>query len=161
MKVCQMCNNSLSSPSIPEFTVVYSHDDKEFCSNECIFKYDLKNDAPLFNSDDFEPELGNLFFGNSRGEYQLNRSVWRREFMEFRGFWDFLLEGKEFENEVFILRPYYWGEDETFRELPNFVHKRSGLSLEWYKHPYRDSYSNKKVTLTELKEIIQECVKSL
>lgn len=32
-----------------------------------------------------------------------------------------------FENDTFILMPYYWGEDSEFRKLANFVHKTNRI----------------------------------
>ena len=45
--------------------------------------------------------------------------------------------------------------------LPNFVHKRSGLTIQWYKYPLRDSYSNVELTIEVFSKIIDECIKSL
>lgn len=44
---------------------------------------------------------------------------------------------------------------------PNFLYKPSGYSLKWYKYPLRDSYANRKMTLPEFKEMIDECIKSV
>jgi len=45
--------------------------------------------------------------------------------------------------------------------LPNFIHKRSGLKIQWYKYPFRDAYSNVELTLETFSKIINECIKSL
>jgi hypothetical protein len=54
-------------------------------------------------------ELGNFFFGNSRGDYPLERGKWQNEFSRI-----FELSKLDvytaFENEVFSIFPYYWGE---------------------------------------------------
>lgn len=55
-------------------------------------------------------ELGNLVFGNSRGEFPIDRGL--------EGIFYTLLEAIDptnpgyttFENEVFVTRPYYWGD---------------------------------------------------
>lgn len=63
-------------------------------------------------------ELGNIIFGNSRGEFPVSRSA---------GYYGELIRlfeayapdrvnlwreyGEEFENDVFSVFPYYWGED--------------------------------------------------
>lgn len=60
-------------------------------------------------------EIGNLVFGNSRGEYVVPRGVWQDvfcNFLERNDFSDygFYNKGDEdyFENDTFIIRPYYW-----------------------------------------------------
>lgn len=184
-------------------------------------------------------ELGNLAFGNSRGNFPISREA------GYEGLIHLLFEhmgisgyGEDFDNEVFTIRPYYWGdcvcgyEDKSWkwseankhREgcyqddlkkierptdkqykalcekhgiayddgrgcavhctcdyrdrwgkfceenghakdcliiLPNFHHKKSGLTIDWYKYPLRDSYSNQKMNLKEFNKIIQECIASL
>jgi len=62
-------------------------------------------------------ELGNMMFGNSRGEYHIKRSAgWEEELTRlfeayaperYHSFRDY---GEEFENEVFSVFPYYWGD---------------------------------------------------
>jgi hypothetical protein len=54
-------------------------------------------------------ELGNIFFGNSRGNFPLPRGKWQTEF------WRLDNEGKlsfydKFENDVFAIFPYWWGD---------------------------------------------------
>ncbi len=113
-------------------------------------------------------ELGNLMFGNSRGEYVVDRDVYQEPFARFlkRNGWDWeaIREDNgdmEFENDTFIMRAYYWGEDEEIAELPNFVYKPTGLEISWYKYPMRDAYSNQDVSLDEFKRIIADCERSL
>ena len=113
-------------------------------------------------------EMGNLIFGNSRGKYCVEpREDYQDAFCQFlhdNGF-DFDGEYKdgrdEFENETFIVRPYYWGEDEKKAELPNFVYKPTGLEINWYKYPMRDAYSNQDVDLTAFKGILDACSESM
>ena len=58
-------------------------------------------------------ELGNLIFGNSRGEYPIERGVGFENELE-RLFDAYAPEeeyvGAEFENETFSVFPYYWGD---------------------------------------------------
>jgi len=62
-----------------------------------------------------DPELGNLVFGNSRGEYPLKRGVGFEEEL-FRLFDAYAPDrdnswreyGVEFENDTFMVFPYYW-----------------------------------------------------
>lgn len=62
-------------------------------------------------------ELGNMIFGNSRGNYPVDRDL-QDEFYELMqamgfdgyGFHDRADDRGVFENEVFWMRPYYWGD---------------------------------------------------
>ena len=95
-------------------------------------------------------ELGNMLFGNSRGEYQVEpREDYQDVFCDFlkaidcdfEG-WNHRISGNKTETSKFIVRPYYWGENEEESALPNFVYKPTGLEIRWYKYPMRDAYSN-------------------
>ena len=78
--------------------------------------------------------------------------------------------GADFENTVFVMRPFYWGdcdcdapEDENHRptcslELPNFRHKASGFEVRWYKYIGR---SMEAVGSGDLHEIFRQCRESL
>jgi len=44
---------------------------------------------------------------------------------------------------------------------PNFFHKKSGLTVRWYKYPLRDSYSNIPLTYKILRPIIEDCISSI
>lgn len=46
-------------------------------------------------------------------------------------------------------------------EQPNLEHPKSGLKLTWYKYPLRSAQANKRLTLQEWREIIQDCLASL
>lgn len=123
-------------------------------------------------------ELGNFVFGNSRGEVSVNRD-WQDDFSKFlnqSGFdsYGFVEEShlKEwektekhgsvyFENEIFIVRPYYWGDEDSIAEKPNFVFKPTGFELSWYKFPLRDSYMSKDVDKAEFLEMLEVCRESL
>lgn len=121
-------------------------------------------------------ELGNMFFGNSRGEFKVNRD-WQDEFVEFlnaAGFDSygginseslteslFKNEMLYFENDTFTVMRYYWGEDEEISELPNFIYKPLGFKLNWYKYPLRDSYMNQDISFDEFKSILSNCLNSL
>ena len=119
-------------------------------------------------------ELGNLFFGNSRGKYPLERDEWQELFHEFledigldsygnsdSSFGEYQTDRGGFENEVFLVNPYYWGGDEDIAEEHNFVYKPKNITIDWYKYPLRDSYSNVEITLEEFKEMLSECKKSI
>lgn len=123
-------------------------------------------------------ELGNLLFGNSRGEFPIDRQAYQDIFnlwLHDHGFDGYGYpetdiraakckkdgDSSYFENDMFIIRPYYWGEDETIAEKPNFVYKPKNIEISWYKYPFRDSYSNVELTEGLLQEILDECAKSL
>lgn len=138
-------------------------------------------------------ELGNLIFGNSRGEYPVPRE-WQDSFCErlaemgFSGYgfpneWDddgrfapelserydkFLVEidGEDgrhhkWETDLFVLMPYYWGDDDAIAELPNFVYKPLGFELSWYKYALRSAYMNQLVTLAQLDDMLRACIESI
>lgn len=44
---------------------------------------------------------------------------------------------------------------------PNFLHKPTGLRIEWYKYPLRDAYFNRECSLDEFKAIIDSCIASV
>ena len=93
-------------------------------------------------------ELGNMIFGNSRGEYPIeDRENWQDKFWEifddvfdYYGYYEKFKEDPEhttdrggYENDVFLINPYYWGEDDDIAVLPNFVYKPVGWEIQWYK----------------------------
>ena len=137
-------------------------------------------------------EIGNLLFGNSRGNFPVERGDFQQ------AFWDFLescgfdsyghIEDDEleknlqtvmgdvvkninnedytehmhfFENDVFIIRPYWWGESQNIAELSNFEFKPTNYQLKWYKYPLRDSYANQELTLEQFKEMLEKCKQSI
>ena len=66
-----------------------------------------------------------------------------------------------FENEIFLINPFYWGEDEDIQDKPNFVFKPMNIEIEWYKYPMRSAYSNKRVTYGDMKRILATCKASI
>lgn len=131
-------------------------------------------------------ELGNWFFGNSRGKYPVDRN-WQNAFVtklwdmgfdsygcpkydesEYEGEFKVIKSqygdsdnATYFENDTFVLMPYYWGDDEKICELPNFVHKPSGFELSWYKYALCDAYMNKDITFDYLMDIMNDCKRSI
>lgn len=125
-----------------------------------------------------EMELGNMLFGNSREKHSIDRDLFQDLFCKWlaaNGFDSYVnpqsskcpIECKEengdhyYENDVFVLRPYYWGLDESISEKPNFVYKPTGLQLSWYKYPMRDAYSNIELELEGFKTMLADCSGSL
>lgn len=45
--------------------------------------------------------------------------------------------------------------------LPNFLHKRTGLEIRWYKYIGRGMSANKPIDCREFADIIKECIASL
>lgn len=118
-------------------------------------------------------ELGNILFGNSRGEYLIAD---RKSFedilipllqkvgLDERGYSEngyINNTGATFDNDIFTIRPYYWGDDESIAELPNFIYKPSNIEINWYKYPLRDSYINTEITIEDFRDIIHKCIESV
>lgn len=147
------------------------------------FKILLNELDELLKKPYHEMEIGNLLFGNSRGEYCLPRGEWQvlfQKFLDICGFDSYgNIEDEElerkytkteldeeyhvhfFENELFVIRPYYWGDSEEFMKKHNFIYKPDNLEIDWYKYPLRDSYSNKQLVFEDFYRILQKCAKSL
>lgn len=113
-------------------------------------------------------EIGNLVFGNSRGEYVVPRGVWQDvfcNFLERNDFSDygFYNKGDEdyFENDTFIIRPYYWGDDEDIADLPNFVYKPTGFFMSWYKYPLRNAFASQDIKFIDFVNMLNVCERSL
>lgn len=128
-----------------------------------------------------------MLFGNSRGKYPVKRD-WEEHFiplmeklhLDYHGYYHERYYSKEnetvdnemydssfktdrggFENDTFVINPYYWGDDESIMEEPNFIYKPTGYHIDWYKYPFRDSYANKELSESEFKDIVEQCIKSL
>ena len=118
-------------------------------------------------------ELGNLAFGHSRGNYPLDRDKYQDimwHFLDENGFDTYGYykdrpnseeDNASFENHTFVVRPYYWGNEEDIQRLPNFYYKPTKLEIRWYKYALRDSYSNKNITPEELSNILKKCSESI
>lgn len=117
-------------------------------------------------------ELGNLLFGHSRGRYEVDRDMIQPlgDLMYLMGYDEYgrnpLTDRKDKpfdirENQrtgvdlydkdgalIMRTRPYWWGdtdskEGQAQAELPNLEIPSLGFELNWYKHPFRDSYCNR------------------
>lgn len=69
-------------------------------------------------------------------------------------------------NDIFEIHPYCWCNRADCPQCgqltqPNFIYKKSGLIIAWYKYPFRGAYSNKKISKKEFKKLVQECIDSL
>ena len=114
-------------------------------------------------------ELGNLLFGNSRGDKVFPRNGYEEvfyEFLEKNGFDSYAHYTNNdtfynYSNMTFEIRPYYWGDDPNIAELPNFVYHPTGLKISWYKYPFRDAYANYLPEIEEFKVIMKKCEESM
>ncbi len=55
-----------------------------------------------------------------------------------------------------IIRPFYWGDDETISDLANFEYKPTGLLVGWYKYPMRAATSSTPVTPRDFARIVRD-----
>jgi len=114
----------------------------------------------------YSPEIGKAVFGAPWGEYDFD-SMKDSEIIEYmlRIISYFATDqpcySGYFENDVFALRPYYWGDDEEEAQRPNFLHKKSGLEIRWYKYIGRGMSVNRKICPKCFLEIFVDCLKSL
>lgn len=67
--------------------------------------------------------------------------------------------GAVFENEVFSMRAYYWGDEDNISQLPNFKYKK--FEVTWYKYIGRGSAQNRKVSVEEFNSVFLDCIRSL
>lgn len=108
-------------------------------------------------------ELGNAVFGNSRGKYPIEQVTGFEDEIArlFAVICPYDSAGLEFDNHIFSVFPYYWGDEKIFATKPNFLFKPTGFSIQWYKYPLRDSYTSQNITLNEFREIITQCLDSV
>lgn len=113
-------------------------------------------------------ELGQMLFGNPTEEYSVPRKSWMngpfkilidaiRKKLGEKDYGDIL----PFSNNFFIIRPYYWGDEEDEMKLPNFEIPSKNFRLYWYKYPFRSSTANEKLTPNSWNDLIQKCIRSL
>ena len=72
--------------------------------------------------------------------------------------------GQNFENKVFMMHPFCWCDEEKCKwcngEEPNFLHKKSGFAVRWYKYIGRDM-EFEKIEVKLWKKILNECLRSI
>jgi hypothetical protein len=66
-----------------------------------------------------------------------------------------------FSNDFFTIRPYCWQDEEEEFMMPNFEIPSENFKLDWYKYPFRNSYSSEKLTPRRWNDLIQKCIASL
>lgn len=119
-------------------------------------------------------ELGQFLFSNS--PIQKHEAYWASNgltdiaevIQEYRGDDGLLVSNygeAPFDCDIFSMRTYCWcdGDREGHEDgcPPNFIHKPSGLIINWYKHAMRGITSNKKLSKIEWLRIVQECLEVL
>ena len=114
-------------------------------------------------------ELGNLIYGNSRGEFPVPRD-WTDAFLELtyiiaEKYYNTEMGILPFDCEIFTILPYQWNCDCTEEHIstcsclkPNFLYKPTRFEIKLYKYPMRDSYMNQKITKSEFQTIVAHCI---
>ena len=70
-------------------------------------------------------------------------------------------QAEAFDNGIFRILPYWWGDSANIGEMPNFIYYPTGFEMIWYKYPLRDAWSNKPITYQEFKDMLKKCKESL
>ena len=88
---------------------------------------------------------------------EMDRLYWNKYQKEMSSPFD--NTGEEYYNDTFIVRAYYWGDDES--NLPNFEYP--GFEAYWYKHSSRGLtvYSENDLTLEFLTNMLNDCMIAL
>lgn len=118
---------------------------------------------------EYEPELGQMLFGQPSQRYEAPESLEHALFLlgenvvaaaEARGERmgnPFSNTGERFKNDVFEVQAYSWDEDE---EQPfNFAWR--DLRVSWYKYAGRGMSVNMKVDVHLVNEMLVECLGSI
>ena len=90
---------------------------------------------------------------------EMNRLYWNKYKKEMDSPFD--NTGNIYSDDTFIVRAYYWEDDDDLARLPNFEYK--DLKCYWYKHSNRafNAVCEHKLTFDDLNTMIQECYKSM
>ncbi len=73
--------------------------------------------------------------------------------------------GVVFDNEIFTMHPFCWCEKDECEycqeedRSPNFLHKKTGLKVHWYKYIGRSMEISGDVTVNDVLDIIKECLR--
>jgi len=111
-------------------------------------------------------ELGNLIFGNSRGNFPVpDRLRWEKElFRLLDKIGGDSFHGEEFENDVFEIFPYYWGDCTcSFEQLEDEFYETYSHSPYCYQYDYEKfekrhgfDWHNSENTVKELITIMEK-----
>lgn len=66
-----------------------------------------------------------------------------------------------FENDEFLIRPFYWGDDDKIPYFPNFLYKPTGFELSWYKYSLRSAFCTQDVSLEDFGMMLYHCAASM
>lgn len=118
---------------------------------------------------EFEPELGQMAFGNAFKEFavseiveaslmRISRELERVMWNELQRYYEspFANTGNRFKNETFEVNAYDWNDDE---QPYNF--KWKDIEISWYKYCGRGLSSNVLITPEMSSEMLNECLESL
>lgn len=72
---------------------------------------------------------------------------------------DGLVEHYEIRTPLFVIRPFYWGDDDRVYRLPNFEWLPWHLEVDWYKYPFRDARSNLRMSDDDWREVCAEMLR--
>lgn len=56
----------------------------------------------------------------------------------------------------FLVRAYYWGDNETLFKLPNFEDRKRDIKIHWYKYPLRGNYCNQEMDFDGFCEMVDD-----
>lgn len=95
---------------------------------------------------DGEPELDSLL-RQIATKYSTTPTEWTEKY------------GTDFENDIFMMNRFCWCEKEDCKwcgseNAPNFLHKKTGFEVRWYKYIGRSMEMNKAVPIEKLRELI-------
>ncbi len=120
-------------------------------------------------SDQYEPELGQLAFGQPNKEYKASHLLIavlasiRDELLRCEynvgqlSFDPFGNTGSKFKNDVFEVEAYSWDKD--YEQPYNFKYKN--IEVSWYKWLGRGMSVNRVLTYEDLNNMLEDCLKSL
>jgi len=118
---------------------------------------------------DFEPELGQMFFGQPSKKYalseiteaalisistELERVMWNIKQRAYES--PFYNTGNVFECDTFKVHAYSWSDDE---QPWNFLWK--DIEISWYKCCGRGASSSKKITADMASEMLDDCLRAV
>lgn len=106
-------------------------------------------------------EIGNVVFGHMKNKIPLARKRCEPIFEKLIEALHTDIYGIQYENDLFAVNPYYWGDDEEGLKKPNFLYKPTGFTIEWYKYPLRDAHANQDMSVGDFHKIINECIHSI
>ncbi len=96
-----------------------------------------KHIKPLYKSYGFETESEDWWHGCAM-----------RCSCDFNERWEMFLSKNEHKSSCKIIKP-------------NFLYKPTAFEIQWYKYPFRDSYMNINLSVSDFSEIVDKCIASV